>query len=198
MHEILQAVLAWVQADPSRLIDIALYVIAGASILVAGTKTPDPNTRLGRLYRLLEWLALTVGRAKDIGPRVGSPSRRGPPPAAVGVVALVALALAACSSVQLHRSDAEPTPAQRVVALELDYQQAQRLALALRPELPAETWRHVQRLESVAYQTLSAAREAARRGDDVGLPAALAAARSAIEALADYLGALVPTSDLES
>lgn len=39
-------------------------VVIIASLITAGTKTPDPSTKLGKVYRVIELLALVVGRAK--------------------------------------------------------------------------------------------------------------------------------------
>ena len=40
-------------------------VVLIASLITAGTKTPDPATKLGKVYKVIEVLALVVGRAKD-------------------------------------------------------------------------------------------------------------------------------------
>lgn len=42
-------------------------VISIASAIAMGTKTPDPNTFLGKAYKIVEWCALNFGRAKDTG-----------------------------------------------------------------------------------------------------------------------------------
>ena len=51
--------------------DLILVTITGivtiTSILVAGTKTPSPDTVLGKIYKVLEFLSLTIGRAKETG-----------------------------------------------------------------------------------------------------------------------------------
>ena len=46
---------------------IALLVHFGCSIATATTKTPDPSTRAGKAYKLLEAIALITQRAKDTG-----------------------------------------------------------------------------------------------------------------------------------
>ena len=38
-----------------------------ASIIVAGTRTPSSNTIMGKLYKAVEFLSLTVGKAKEKG-----------------------------------------------------------------------------------------------------------------------------------
>jgi len=51
--------------------DLILVTITGivtiTSLLVAGTKTPSPDTVLGKIYKVLEFLSLTIGRAKETG-----------------------------------------------------------------------------------------------------------------------------------
>lgn len=44
--------------------DILTMIITIASVICAGTDTPDPNTKLGKLYKIIEILALNFGRAK--------------------------------------------------------------------------------------------------------------------------------------
>ena len=41
-------------------------IVTVASVVIAGTKTPDPNSALGKVYKLLEWAALNVGKAKGV------------------------------------------------------------------------------------------------------------------------------------
>ena len=51
--------------------DVILSTITGiitiASIVIAGTKTPDPDTVLGKIYKAVEFLSLTIGKAKETG-----------------------------------------------------------------------------------------------------------------------------------
>ena len=51
--------------------DIIISTVTGiitiASLVVAGTRTPDPDTILGKLYKVVEIAALNFGRAKDTG-----------------------------------------------------------------------------------------------------------------------------------
>lgn len=42
-------------------------VVTGASAFCAMTKTPDPKTRLGKVYHWIEVAAVLVGKAKDTG-----------------------------------------------------------------------------------------------------------------------------------
>ena len=57
----------FVQYVVNNPVETAGLVVTGASIVCAGTPTPDPNSRLGRAYQVLEMLALVVGKAKQTG-----------------------------------------------------------------------------------------------------------------------------------
>jgi len=50
----------WLLADPA-------HIVLAASIIAALTPTPDPATLTGKLYRIVDLLALNVLRAKDSG-----------------------------------------------------------------------------------------------------------------------------------
>ena len=56
---------AWDARD--ILMQIGGLVVVAASMMVAGTKTPDPDTLLGRAYKLIEWASLSFGKSKDTG-----------------------------------------------------------------------------------------------------------------------------------
>jgi hypothetical protein len=45
----------------------ATAVVTIASAVCAATPTPNPNTRIGKIYRVIETAALLVGRAKNTG-----------------------------------------------------------------------------------------------------------------------------------
>jgi hypothetical protein len=42
-----------------------LGVVGAASAIVGGTNTPDPDTLLGKIYKIVEWASLTFGKAKQ-------------------------------------------------------------------------------------------------------------------------------------
>lgn len=44
-----------------------LGVVAAASLVVNGTRTPDPSSSIGKIYKVIEWLSLTFGGAKQTG-----------------------------------------------------------------------------------------------------------------------------------
>lgn len=50
------------------LLEAAFALIAAASVVTAATKTPRDDEIVGRLYRIVEILALNVGRAKEAAP----------------------------------------------------------------------------------------------------------------------------------
>jgi hypothetical protein len=55
----------YILSNPDRILTAATSVVTIASIVTASTTTPAPETVLGKLYKILEVLALVLGRAKD-------------------------------------------------------------------------------------------------------------------------------------
>jgi len=51
--------------DFNKYIELALAIHAAASAICALTKTKKDDTVLGYLYKVLEFCALNIGRAKD-------------------------------------------------------------------------------------------------------------------------------------
>ena len=51
--------------------DVILSTLTGivtiASIIVAGTRTPSPDTIMGKIYKAVEFLSITIGKAKEKG-----------------------------------------------------------------------------------------------------------------------------------
>jgi hypothetical protein len=45
-------------------------VVALASAIAAATKTPEEGTTLAKVYKIIDWLALNVGKAKDKNPSI--------------------------------------------------------------------------------------------------------------------------------
>ena len=58
--QFLMAIVNWLQADPS-------HVMVAASAIAMVTPTPDPKTPFGKIYKLVELLALNVLHAKESG-----------------------------------------------------------------------------------------------------------------------------------
>lgn len=60
---IADAILAWL-LDPSH----DLLLLTGmATMITAFTPTPDPNTVIGKMYKVIEVLAGIIGKAKQTG-----------------------------------------------------------------------------------------------------------------------------------
>ena len=53
--------------NPERILMAATSAVTIASVLTSATETPAPGTWLGKLYKILELLALVVGKAKQKG-----------------------------------------------------------------------------------------------------------------------------------
>ena len=51
----------------AEIIEAILGIVVVASVVVGGTKTPDPDSWLGKAYKVLEWASLTFGKAKETG-----------------------------------------------------------------------------------------------------------------------------------
>ena len=68
--QFLDAVLDWLLADPA-------HVVLAASAVAALTPTPDPNSLAGKLYRVIDILALNVLRAKATTNEPSGPSSIG-------------------------------------------------------------------------------------------------------------------------
>lgn len=49
-------------------VQAAAALVAGASAVTALTPTPRDDTAIGKIYQLLELIALNIGRAKDVPP----------------------------------------------------------------------------------------------------------------------------------
>ncbi len=48
-----------------KIIQIAPWVISGASLISAITPTPKDDLWVGKAYKLLDWASLNIGKAKD-------------------------------------------------------------------------------------------------------------------------------------
>jgi hypothetical protein len=53
----LQWVIGWIQVIP--------WLVMFASIIAAVTPTPADDKLVGKLYKVLDWFAINVGKAKD-------------------------------------------------------------------------------------------------------------------------------------
>jgi len=57
----------WLSQHSDQIIDALTAIVTGASALAALTPTPKDDTFLGKAYKLVDWLALNVGKAKETG-----------------------------------------------------------------------------------------------------------------------------------
>lgn len=53
--------------DVTTIIAVIGAVVTAASAFCAATPTPDPNTTWGKIYSVIEFLGLLVGKAKQLG-----------------------------------------------------------------------------------------------------------------------------------
>lgn len=100
-QDFISSVLDWLLADPT-------HFVTAASAIAALTPTPAPNGILGKLYQIIDILALNILHAKELGtPNSGNatPSAAGaasvlpaPAPALVLLALGLAAALTACAN----------------------------------------------------------------------------------------------------
>ena len=57
MLEFLQWIIGWIQVIP--------WLVMGASLIAALTPTPVDDGLVTKAYKVLDWFALNVGKAKD-------------------------------------------------------------------------------------------------------------------------------------
>ena len=70
MSEPVTETLAWWEtlwSSRDVIVAAVLGVVAAASMMINGTKTPSPDTILGKVYKMIEWASLTFGKAKQTG-----------------------------------------------------------------------------------------------------------------------------------
>lgn len=57
--------ITWILTHQLELVHAITAVVAAASAIAALTPTPKDDTWAGKLYKIVDWLALNVGKAKD-------------------------------------------------------------------------------------------------------------------------------------
>lgn len=57
--------ITWILTHQLELIHAITAVVAAASAIAALTPTPKDDTWASKLYKIVDWLALNVGKAKD-------------------------------------------------------------------------------------------------------------------------------------
>jgi hypothetical protein len=58
-------ILNWIITNASDLIGVATTIVAAASAVAALTPTPKDDTWVAKIYKVVDWLALNIGKAKD-------------------------------------------------------------------------------------------------------------------------------------
>jgi hypothetical protein len=58
-------IVTWILSNKLELINVATAIVAAASAVAALTPTPKDNGWIAKAYKLVDWLALNVGKAKD-------------------------------------------------------------------------------------------------------------------------------------
>lgn len=61
----METILLFVQSQPW--FGVVAAVVALASAIAAATPTPKPGTTLAKVYAIIDFLALNIGKAKDKG-----------------------------------------------------------------------------------------------------------------------------------
>jgi hypothetical protein len=59
--------LLWLSAHADQIIAALTSIVTGASAIAALTPTPKDDTFVGKLYKIIDFLALNIGKAKDKG-----------------------------------------------------------------------------------------------------------------------------------
>jgi hypothetical protein len=58
-------ILNWIITNASSIIGVATAVVTAASAIAALTPTPKDDTWVAKIYKVVDWLALNVGKAKE-------------------------------------------------------------------------------------------------------------------------------------
>ena len=60
-------IITWATSHSDQIIGALTSIVTGASALAALTPTPKDDTFIGKVYKLIDFLALNIGKAKDKG-----------------------------------------------------------------------------------------------------------------------------------
>ncbi len=58
-------IISYLSENAGNLLAIATSIVAAASAIAAITPTPKDDALASKAYKVLDWLALNVGKAKD-------------------------------------------------------------------------------------------------------------------------------------
>ena len=64
-HNNMSNIITYILENSTELIGIATAIVTAASAIAALTPTPQDDTWVGKAYRVVDWLALNIGRAKE-------------------------------------------------------------------------------------------------------------------------------------
>lgn len=56
---------SWLSSNWPAIFTAATSLVTAASAIAAITKTPKDDKLVGWLYKIIDWLAINIGRAKD-------------------------------------------------------------------------------------------------------------------------------------
>jgi hypothetical protein len=59
--------ITWISTHADQIIGALTSIVTGASALAALTPTPKDDTFIGKIYKVIDFLALNIGKAKDKG-----------------------------------------------------------------------------------------------------------------------------------
>ena len=60
-------VITWISAHADQIVGALTSIVTGASALAALTPTPKDDSIIGKIYKVIDFLALNIGKAKDKG-----------------------------------------------------------------------------------------------------------------------------------
>jgi hypothetical protein len=60
-------VITWISTHADQIVGALTSIVTGASALAALTPTPKDDSIIGKLYKVIDFLALNIGKAKDKG-----------------------------------------------------------------------------------------------------------------------------------
>ena len=60
-------VITWISTHADQIVGALTSIVTGASALAALTPTPKDDSIIGKIYKVIDFLALNIGKAKDKG-----------------------------------------------------------------------------------------------------------------------------------
>jgi hypothetical protein len=61
----MKEIISYLVSNADNLLAVATAIVAAASAISALTPTPKDDSLVAKAYKVLDWLALNVGKAKD-------------------------------------------------------------------------------------------------------------------------------------